>query len=62
MPARPDHHAGAGGDVMCRSDIQPEARQAMAAILGAIARALADAAGVTLDEVVIGPVDFGGPE
>lgn len=60
MLARQARNGGGGGDVMCRSDIQPEARQALAAVLGAIAQALADAAGVALDEVVIGPVDFGG--
>lgn len=44
---------------MCRHDIDANAHQALAEVLGAIAGALADAAGVTRDQVRIGPVDFG---
>ena len=47
---------------MCRSDIDPAARVALAAVLDGIATTLADQTGVNRDEVLIGPVDFGGSE
>lgn len=44
---------------MCRSDIAPAARQALAGVLDAIATALTEQAGLPRDAVLIGPVDFG---
>lgn len=46
---------------MCRSDIAPDARVAMAGLLDAIASALAEQNGTPRDGVIIGPVDFGVP-
>lgn len=47
---------------MCRADIAPAARPLLGQILGDMAAALADQAGVPASEVRIGPVDFGDHE
>jgi len=49
---------------MCRGSehVQPQARQALAALLADLARTLADREGVDRELVRIGPVDFGQPE
>jgi hypothetical protein len=44
---------------MCRADVTPAAESAVVALLDDLARAVATQAGVTRDEVVIGPVDLG---
>jgi len=47
---------------MCRSDITAAARPLLGRILGDMATALAQQAGVPAEQVRIGPVDFGDHE
>lgn len=47
---------------MCRSNIDERAQASLADVLDKIAIALAEAAGVPRETVLIGPVDFGGEE
>ncbi len=47
---------------MCRADVAPAARAALAAILDDMAHALAERYEVGRDAVTLGPVDFGEPE
>jgi hypothetical protein len=47
---------------MCRADVHPDARAALAAVLIDMRGVLAAQADVDPDEVRIGPVDFGPEE
>ena len=47
---------------MCRADVQPQAQEAVAHLLRAIAWCLADHAKVDVSTVRIGPVDLGSPD
>lgn len=45
---------------MCRADVEPAARQALAGVLTGMVDALIAGTGLTREQVTIGPVDFGG--
>jgi hypothetical protein len=47
---------------MCRADVEPQARDATARLLLAIAQTLADQENVDVARVRIGPVDLGSPD
>lgn len=44
---------------MCRTDVHPDAQAPLAALLTDMAHAIAEAEGIDLDDIHIGPVDFG---